>query len=260
MKNPDLARERARRLGLFGLAKEWERLGAEPWVEKLLGIEEEERARRSLERRVRAARLGNFKPMADFDWSFPKRIDREGIFDCLQLGFLAEAGNVVLVGPNGVGKTTIAANIGHAALLAGHTVLRVTASEMLSDLSMRESASSLSRRMRRYLSPTLLLIDEVGYLSYDDKSGDLFFEVVSRRHQVKSIVLTTNRAFAEWNQVFPHSSCVTALVDRLVHKAEIILIEGESFRAKEARERSEKKARERKKKKTVPKASKGDPA
>ncbi len=258
MKSADLARERAKKLGLFGLCKEWDRLAGEAWVESLLKLEEEERARRSLERRVREARLGSFKPIADFDWSFPKCIDRAGVYDCVQLGFLAEAGNVVLVGPNGVGKTTIAANIGHAALLAGYTVLRVSASEMLSDLSMRETATSLARRLARYLRPELLLIDEVGYLSYDDRGGDLFFEVVSRRHQQKSIVLTTNRVFAEWNQVFPHSSCVTALVDRLVHRAEILLIDGDSYRAKEAKERSEQKRSERKKKNASAKASRAD--
>ena len=129
--------------------------------------------------------------------------------------------------------------------MAGHTVLRVTASEMLTDLAVQETSSALNRRLRRYTSPSLLLVDEVGYLSYDSRAGDLFFEVISRRHQQSSIVLTTNRPFAEWNQVFPHSSCVTALVDRLVHRAEILVIEGDSYRAKEAKERTERKASER---------------
>jgi len=239
---------RVRRLGLRGLHSQWERVAEESWVVELVEIEEEERARRSLERRIRRSRLGRFKPICDFDWNWPKKIDRELVEECLSLSFLSEAGNVVLIGPNGVGKTMIAANIAHQALLGGYTVLRITASEMLNDLSMQETSSALNRRLRRYTTPGLLLVDEVGYLSYDDRAGDLFFQVVSRRDQQKSTLLTTNRVFGEWNQVFPRSSCVTALVDRLLHRAEILLIEGESYRAKEAKERTEEKAKQRAKK------------
>jgi len=238
--------ERAGKLGLWGLLGAWDELGREPWVEKLLQCEEKERAQRSLERRIRNARLGPFKSMADFEWDWPKKIDRELVEDVLGLGFVAEAANVVLVGPNGVGKTTIANNIGYQALMAGHTVRRVTASEMLNDLAAQESSYTLARRLRRYSGPSLLLVDEVGYLSYDARQGDLLFEVVSRRHETKSIVLTTNKPFSEWNEVFPNSSCVTALVDRLVHRAEIVKIDGDSFRAKEARERNARRAAQRK--------------
>ena len=238
--------ERAKKLGLWGLVGAWDELGSESWVKKLLAYEEKERARRSLERRISNAKLGPFKAMADFEWDWPTRIDRELVEDALTLGFLGEAANVVLVGPNGVGKTTIAKNIGYQALMAGHTVRRVTASEMLNDLAAQESSYTLARRLRRYAGPGLLIVDEVGYLSYDGRQGDLLFEVVSRRHEAKSIVLTTNKPFSEWNEVFPNSSCVTALVDRLVHKAEIVKIEGESYRAKEARERNAKRAAERK--------------
>lgn len=241
----DLLRERAQRLGLFGLVARWDDLAKADWIEQLLQIEEEERARRSLERRLRRSRIGRFKPMADFDWKWPTKIDREHVEDLLALGFLGDASNVVLVGPNGVGKSMIAANIAHQALLAGNTVLRVTASEMLNDLAAQDSATALARRVRRYTTPGLLYLDEVGYLSYGSRHGDLLFEVVSRRHQQRSILLTTNRVFKEWNEVFPSSTCVTALIDRLVHKADIVTIHGESYRAKEAKEQAERKAKER---------------
>lgn len=238
--------EEARRLGLWGMLASWERFGREPWVDDLLAAEAEERRRRSLERRVRNSRLGRFKPICDFDWSWPDSIDREHVEEILQLGFLEDAANVVIVGSNGVGKTTIASNIGYQALLAGQTVRRATASEMLNDLAAQDSSISLARRLRRYCTPGVLIVDEIGYLSYDSRYGDLLFEVVSRRHERRSTVLTTNKAFSEWNDVFSNASCVTALIDRLVHRAEILKVEGKSYREKEAHERAQRRAAERK--------------
>jgi DNA replication protein DnaC len=242
----DELRSRAQKLGLHGVLARWDEFGAAPWLHTLLDCEADERQRRSLLRRIHNARLGAFKPIADFDWTWPTKIDREGIEDLFQLEFVDEAANIVLIGGNGLGKTTIAVNLLHKALLAGHTALRVTASEMLNDLATQDSAQALARRLRRYCRPTILMLDEVGYLAFGTRHGDLLFEVISRRHQHKPIVLTTNRVFKEWNEVFPNSSCVTALVDRLTHKAEILKIEGDSYREKEAKERALRKAQERK--------------
>jgi DNA replication protein DnaC len=237
--------ERARRLKLWGLLANWDVLSRQPWVRDYLGVEEDERSRRSLERRIQAAKLGAFKSMVDFDWTWPQQVDREQIDDLLQLAFLDDATNVVLLGPSGVGKTMIAQNLGYQALQQGHTVLRVTASEMLNDLAAQDSSVALARRLRRYSSPRLLVLDEVGYLSYDGRYGDLLFEVISRRHQQRSTVLTSNKVFSEWTQVFAGAACVTALVDRLVHRAEIVKIAGDSYRKKEAAERADQKAKER---------------
>ena len=241
----DQLADRARRLGLYGLLARWQELGDQPWVPTLIDCEEAERGRRSLERRIRTSKVGRFKPVADFDWSWPDKIDRPLIEELMQLGFIEEATNVILAGPNGVGKSTIAQNIAHQALLRGHTVLCTTASAMLNDLDARDTSTALARRLRRYTNPAVLLVDEVGYLSYDSRAADLLFEVVSRRHEQRPIILTTNKPFAEWNEVFPNSSSVTAMVDRLLHRAEIVKIEGESYRAKEAKERAVEKARKR---------------
>ena len=222
------------------------RLGPTQLLEYIVAEEHKERARRSLERRIGRSRLGRFKPMSDFDWSWPKSIDREAVEAALRLEFLEPARNIVLVAPQGLGKTMIAQNIAHAALLAGHSALFVTAAQLLLDLGAQESARSLDRRLRYYTSRPLLCIDEIGYLSYDSRNADLLFQVISRRYERRSLVLTTNLAFHEWPTIFPNAACTTALIDRVVHHADIIPIEGESYRRRDAQ--ADKRARRSSKK------------
>ena len=250
MKNPEGLKARARALRLHGLLAHWNEATAEPalargWIEPLLDWEEQERARRSLERRLQDAHIGRFKSVCDFDWTWPKRCDRATFEALMSLDFLKDATNVVLVGPNGVGKTTLARNLAHQALIHGHTVLFTSAGQLLGDLAALDSDSALRRRLRHYAAPALLLIDEVGYLSYSNRHADLLFELISRRYEQKSTVVTTNRPFAEWCDVFPNAACVVSMVDRLMHNAEIVAIDGESYRVKEARERTEQRARQR---------------
>ena len=235
-------REHAGALRLHGLQAHWAEVMGDPqqkhWVAQMLAWEAAERGRRSLERRLRAAHIGRFKPLADFDWTWPRRIDRAAVEELMTLDFLKGASNVVLVGPNGVGKTMCACNLGYQAVLAGHTALFITAGNLLGERAALDSDSALRSRLRKYAAPDLLLIDEVGYLSYSNRHADLLFELVSRRYQHKSTVVTTNRAFAEWGEVFPNAACVVSLIDRLMHRAEVIRIEGDSYRAKEAAQRS----------------------
>jgi DNA replication protein DnaC len=242
-------RKRASKLGLHGLVANWEKVASEPWLPELIRYEESERARRSLERRVRNAKLQRFKPMADFDWQWPQKIDRELIEELFEFDFVPEAANVVLIGSNGLGKTMIAKNLAHQAVLKGWTVRFLTASELLNDLAAQESSAALSRRLKHYAQPHILAIDEVGYLATSSEHADLLFEVVTRRYQEKSIILTTNKTFREWKSVFPNSSSVIALIDRLIHKAEIVKIEGKSYRLKESEERNEQRKKRRSKKK-----------
>lgn len=238
----DPLRERAARLKLFGLLAHWDEHRSAPWLGTVVEQEEAERGKRSLERRVRDARVGRFKSIADFDWSWPKEIDRAHVEELLSLEFLKEIANVVLIGPSGVGKTMVAKNLVYQAVLRGFSARFVTASELLNDLVAQESAAALGRRLGRYARPALLAIDEVGYLSYDSRHADLLFQVVSRRAEQRSTIVTTNRVFREWSGVFPNASCVVALVDRLVQRAEIVKIDGESYRAREAKEREAKRA------------------
>jgi len=236
---------RAQKLGLYGLLSDWQAVADQPWIEELLQREEAGRKQRSLERRLHNSRLGRFKFMADFDLTWPNKIDREQIDDLFTLTWIDTASNVILVGPNGVGKTMIAQNLVHQAVVRGATARFVTASELLNDLAAQEGAAALQRRLRRYCSPQLLAIDELGYLSYDHRHADLLFEVVTRRYGARSTLITTNKPFAEWSEVFPNATCVVTLVDRLVHHAEIVQIEGESYRLKEAKEHAARKATDR---------------
>ena len=243
--------ERARALGLHGLVAHWDEIGETDRLERLIAWEEEERRARSLRRRLGAARIGRFKPLADFDWDWPRRCDRMAVEDLMTLDFLNEAANVVLVGPNGVGKSTVAANIAHRAVLAGHTVRFDTAASLLGELATIDSDTMLQRKLRFYARQQLLVIDEVGYLSYSNRHADLLFNIVSSRAQKHATMITTNRPFAEWGEAFPNASCVVALVDRLVHNAEIVAIDGDSYRRKEAEERQKQRSAERRRRRAA---------
>jgi DNA replication protein DnaC len=242
----DELKQRARKLGIRALISHWDEFAGQPWIKQLLDKEDEERQRRSFERRIREARIGEFKPLAEFDWDWPRMIDREAVDELMQLDFIKDNSNVVLRGPNGIGKTMIAKNLAYQALMAGYKTRFVPASQMLSELAEHDGASARQRCLRRYTSVDLLVIDEVGYLSYANNFADLLYEVLNARYLKKSTIVTTNRIFEEWSEVFPHAACVVTLVDRLIHKAEVLSIDADSFRNREAMERAAQKAKQRK--------------
>jgi DNA replication protein DnaC len=202
-------------------------------MERLADIEAEDRSRRSLERRLRISGIKKFKSMADFDWNWPKKIERDVIERAQTLDFVKEARNLILIGQNGLGKSMIAKNICHAAVLAGYSVLFRSASALIEDLQC-ESPTARKRKLRTYGNAELLCVDEVGYLSYDDNAADLLYEVINRRYEHRSVIVTTNRGFKEWNEVFPNASCIVTLVDRLTHHADVTRIEGKSYRLRES--------------------------
>ena len=157
---------RAEALHLHGLLTHWSEVATQPWLAPMLDWEEQQRARRSLERRLSAAHIGRFKPLCDFDWTWAKHCDRGAVDALLTLDFLKEAANVVFVGPNGVGKSMLAQNIAHQAVIDGHTVLCTSAGQLLGNLCALDSDSTPQRRLGHYVRTQLLVIDEVGYLSY----------------------------------------------------------------------------------------------
>lgn len=213
-------------------------------LEQMAQAESEDRSRRSLEQRLRFSGIKKFKPMADYDWTWPTKIERDVVERALTLDFLPEARNLVLIGQNGLGKTMIAKNICHTAVFAGYSVLFRPAAELLNELQC-QSPEGRRHKLRNYANVGLLCVDEVGYLSFDDKAADLLYEVINRRYERKSVIVTTNRPFKEWNVVFPNATCIATLLDRLLHHADVIVIEGESYRVRE----SEQEAAARRKKK-----------
>jgi DNA replication protein DnaC len=243
-------RPQLRALGLLHLADNFDdviatatkkRLTHVQFLEQVAQLEQDERAQRGLQRRTKRARLGRFKPIADFDWNWPRSIDRDAVESALRLDFLSSARNVVLVASQGLGKTMIAQNIAHQAVLDGHSVLFVTAAQMLLDLAAQDSARTLDRRLNHYARVGCLVVDELGYLSYDSRNADLLYQALSLRYEKKSLVLTTNLAFSSWPSIFPSATSATALIDRVVHHADVIKIEGDSYRLREAE--GQKKAR-----------------
>ncbi len=245
MKPHNTLEGRTRALKLHGLLAHWPKVENQPWLPEMLDWEEQARTQRGLERRLRQARLGTFKPLADFDWKWPKKLDRNQIEDLFRFQWLEDTTNVVLVGPNGVGKTLLAKNLVYQAVLKGVTARFLTASELLNTLVEQDSATALRKKIAFFTRPQLLAIDELGYLSYDTRYADLLFEVVSRRYEHKPLLLTTNKPFAEWGEVFPNATSVVTLVDRLVHRCEIVSIEGESYRLKESKQQARRQARKR---------------
>ena len=223
-------RERARALGLHGLVERWDEVAGTGWVEDLVDGEERARMARSHERRRAEARLPAFKPMADFDWTWPRDLERGDVEALMGLGFVGRADNAVLVGGQGTGKTMIAANAAHQALLHGHTVRFEKAPDLLENLAAIADRGELRRRLTVLARPRLLVLDEIGYVKLQGRHADILHAIVSRRYQHRSTMVTTSLGFAQWDRVFPSASGIAGTVDRLMHDATLISIDGDSWR------------------------------
>ena len=204
------------------------------YLRRLIEGEYTQRRQRVIERRVKAARFPVLKTLEQFRWDWPKKINRLQLQNLFRLEFIAQKANVVLLGNVGVGKTHLATAMGYAACHEGHAVLFADAISVINDLSAAHKRGLLKRQLKKYLAPELLLLDELGYLPIDPHGADLLFQVISRRYERGSIVLTTNKPFKQWASIFNNDSTIaSAVLDRLLHHAESVIIEGPSYRMKD---------------------------
>lgn len=245
MSNPSNVIEELRKLGfrasvdaLRALIEQLTKSKASPAesYEKLTTLERRDRDTANLKARTQMATLGSFKTLDRFDWNHPKVINRTLYEELYSLAFIGRGDNILFRGSSGLGKTTLAQNIGAAALAKGYTVRFSTLASALADLLKQESLPAFDRRLKRYTLPDLLILDELGYLPCDSRSADLLYNIISRRHEHTATVISTNLAFNQWPTVFPGAACIVAMVDRFSQHCHVIDIEGESWRQKEANE------------------------
>ena len=200
----------------------------------LIGEEVIVRRQHSLERRLRCSRLPRCKTLAEYDFTFPKRIPKQAIVRLFDCDFVAKQGCAVFIGPTGTGKSHLLNALGHTACEKGFSVQFTRVVDMINVLTTAQINGTLEKRLRQFTTPPLLLLDELGYLPIDKRGADLLFQVVAARYECGSIVVSTNRAFRDWGAIFDvDNTLATAMIDRLMHHGEPIVIQGDSYRTKD---------------------------
>jgi len=206
------------------------------YLSELIKQESGLRRDRIIGRRIRMARFPVVKTLDQFNWSWPKKINETQIRNLFRLTFIEDKSNVVFIGGVGLGKTHLASALGYQACLKGHTVLFASAIDTINNLIAAQNGGALKSELKKYLRPSLLILDELGYLPIDKTGADLLFQIISQRYERGSIIITTNRVFKDWPEIFNNDSTLTsALLDRLLHHTEAVVIEGKSYRMKEVK-------------------------
>jgi DNA replication protein DnaC len=204
------------------------------YLARLVEGETQRRQDRHIARRVAAARLPVIKTLDQFNWNWPKKINQAQVQNLFRLAFLKDQTSVIFIGGVGLGKTHLATALGHAACLQGHAVLFTTAVEAINTLTAAQAQSRLKAELKKFLAPTLLVMDELGYLPIDKNGADLLFQIISGRYEKGSTVITTNQPYKNWARIFNNDATITsAVLDRLLHHAETIVMEGKSYRMKD---------------------------
>jgi DNA replication protein DnaC len=200
----------------------------------LIGLEQAARQQRALQRRLREARLPKPKTVAEYDFHFPKRLPKAVILRLFDCDFIPQHSCAVLIGPTGTGKSHLLTALGYTAAERGYSVRHTRVVDMINHLTTAQMNGQLGQTLKSYVRPSLLLLDELGYLPIDKRGADLLFQVVAARYECGSIVLTTNRPFREWGALFDvDNTLATALIDRLMHHGEAIVIQGDSYRMRD---------------------------
>lgn len=233
-----------RRLSLTTMAQQYEELGREAareglghveYLRRLAEAEAAARYERSVQRRTKAARLPVLKTLEQFDWSWPKKINRTQIQEIFRLRFIQQNANVVFIGGVGLGKTHFALALAHSACLNDVPTLFAPAVEIVNTLSAAQVTHTLPKALKAYVAPRLLVVDELGYLPMDKRGADLLFQVVSARYERGATILTANTAYKHWAPIFNNDATLTsAILDRLLHHCETVTIEGDSYRTRKS--------------------------
>lgn len=212
--------------------KEWTHVN---YLAELVQREIDQRKDRTIQNRIKQARFPVIKTLDDFDWAWPKKINQPQIRNLFRLSFIPKKNNVVFVGGVGLGKSHLASALGYQACLMGHRVLFTSTIDVVNSLIAAQQAGRLKQELKTYLKPSLLILDELGYLPIDKIGADLLFQIISQRYEQGSIIITTNKVFKDWASIFNNDSTLTsALLDRLLHHTEPVVIEGKSYRMKNA--------------------------
>lgn len=215
-----------------------ENISHEEFLKRLLSQESSAKFERQVNCRLAQAKFPFIKTVEQFDWNHPRAIQKTKILAALELTFLKNKEGFVFIADHGLGKTHLAIAVGYKAALAGVKTYFTKAIEMVNHLSASQADHSVDKAMRVYTNPTLLIIDELGRLSIDQKQGEHIFNVIDARYERGSTILTTNRAFRDWSKVFEDSVCAKGIIDRLIHHSDVIKIEGESYRIKDRKTKS----------------------
>jgi DNA replication protein DnaC len=211
--------------------KQWSHVD---YLTQLLEGEALLRRDRATQNRIRTARFPVIKTLDQFRWDWPTQINRTQVQHHFTLSFLADHTNLIYLGGVGLGKTHLATALGYTACLKGYSVLFASAIDVINTLAAAKSTGRLKPELKKYTKPALLILDELGYLPIDKTGADLLFQVISLRYEQGSIMITSNRAFKEWPKIFNNDSTLTsAILDRLLHHADTVIIEGKSFRMKD---------------------------